>query len=293
MKKILITGISGFVGWHINQLPKTTHEIVGTFQNNKVVYPNVRTIAMSLENQSSITSILDNEKPDALIHLAALSNPNYCETHKEESYKINVEATINLSDWCAQHQVSFLYASTDLVFDGKNPPYVEDDVCKPLMVYGMHKLMAEQYIIATNAKACIARRPLMYGLPSNNKGYLSSWIRKLEKGEKVAAFTDEFRTQVWAREALRGMLFLVEKELTGIYHLGSEERSSRYDFIVEIAEELGFETGLIKASQQADVNMPAKRPADVSLNSDKLKGEDFQVEGLQTFIAFLDESKRR
>ena len=63
--------------------------------------------------------------PDAVIHTAAISDANFCQTNRSLSYAINVEATKNLAGICSDYHIPFAFTSTDLVFDGKRGMYKE------------------------------------------------------------------------------------------------------------------------------------------------------------------------
>lgn len=282
--KILITGISGFVGWHVNLLDRKDHEIFGTYHSTPVEFPNVRTIQVDLEKKKEVDKVLNEIRPEAILHLAALSNPNTCAKNPSLSRKANVLATQHILEWCVKEKCRLIFASTDLVFDGLNPTYKEDATCHPVNVYGEHKLEAEQMIMQKMPGAAIARLPLMYGLPENEKGYLSNWVGRLKRGEVVHAFTDEFRTQVWALDALKGMLLLAEQGAMGIYHLGGKSVFSRFDFIVKVAKALSLDSKLVHPSKQVEVQMPAQRPPDVSLDSEKAFALGYQPIQLRDFL---------
>ena len=98
---------------------------------------------------------------------------------------------------------------------------------------------------------------------------MNAWIRNLKEGKKVFCFTDEYRTTTSGRDAATGLFLLLEKNKSGIFHLGGRERISRFDFAIRMAEIFNLPKELIIPSLQKDVQMPANRPADVSLVSDK------------------------
>ena len=268
MKKLLVTGISGFLGWHVAHHEQEDYELVGSHFQNKPNLKNIPSYAFDLSNEKLTTDILDSLNLDAIIHLAANSNPNNCEQNKS-SNNINVEATLILARWSAKRNIPFLFTSTDLVFDGKNPPYDESGATNPIMVYGQQKLEAEQKVLAIYPNAIIARMPLMYGMPANGLGFMNAWVRNLKVGKQVFCFTDEYRTILSGSDAAAGLFLLLEKDKGGIFHLGGKERISRFDFAIRMAEAFNLPKELIIPSLQKDVQMPAKRPADVSFVSEK------------------------
>ena len=268
MKKLLVTGISGFLGWHVAHYLQDDYELLGIYHKTKPELKGIPLTSLDITDNQSVSIFLNKNQPDAILHLAANSNPNQCE-QDESSNNINVKATINLAKWASERNIPFLFTSTDLVFDGKNAPYSEDSITNPIMVYGRQKLEAEQKVLAIYPNAIIARMPLMYGTPSNGLGYMNAWIRNLKEGKQVYCFTDEYRTTTSGSDAARGLFLLLEKNQRGIFHLGGKDRISRFDFAHRMAEAFGLSKELIIPSLQKDVQMPAKRPADVSLVSTK------------------------
>lgn len=264
MKNLLITGISGFLGRHLTTFPQQEWRITGMYGRQPLEWPGVATLAADLTDSASLDALLTTCRPDAVLHLATASNPNFCEENPELTHQINVAATLQLARYCADRGLPFLFTSTDLVFDGEHAPYATTDAPSPISVYGRQKAEAEAGVLALHPGACVARLPLMYGQGAN---FLPAWVEKGRRGETIPAFTDEYRSPALAADVARGLWLLLEKEVNGIWHLGGPERVSRYEFGLHMAEVFGFSQKLILPGRRADVAMPAPRPADVSLDS--------------------------
>ena len=160
----------------------------------------------------------------------------------------------------------------------------------PIMVYGKQKLKAEQYVLKVFPEAIIARMPLMYGLPKNGFGFMSAWLRDLQEGKNIYCFTDEYRTATSGGDAAQGIFALLKNEASGVFHLGGPERMSRFDFSTKMALHFGLDKNLIIPSLQKDVKMPAKRPADVSLVSNKAFTYGFSPKKLEDNLKKLSSS---
>jgi len=269
-KKILITGISGFVGHHFPGKNHQDLQLFGTYHQNPVEFANIPCYPLDITNTEAFIALLEEIKPDAVIHLAALSNPNYCENHPEICQEINSAATFHLITACEQRDIHFIFASTDLVFDGKKTGYTEKDAPNGIMTYGIDKgKTAHLAELMYPDKVTIARLPLQYGWCETTPNFLTDWVKKLKSGETIKAFTDEYRTAAWAGDVVDGLLLLAVQQKRGIWHLGGPERQSRYNFAVELAKVLTVEPKLVIPVLQKEVKMAAARPADVSLNSEK------------------------
>ncbi|MFK7933050.1 MAG: NAD(P)-dependent oxidoreductase [Saprospiraceae bacterium] len=269
MKRLLITGVSSFLGSYLIDWLPMGWRTVGTYYENRPDTDDVPAYRIDLTDRAQLDKILERTRPDAILHVAAASNPNWCEQNETLSYHINVQSTQHLAEYAATHQIPFIYTSTDLVFDGAHAPYAEDAQPQPISIYGHHKLMAEQVIQATYEHATIARLPLLYGMPRYGNNFFTAWLEKLQTGQVVGAFTDEFRTPVDGESAARGLFILLHRGATGVYHLGGRERLSRYDFAVQMAETFRLPISLVKPALRAQVQMAAARPQDVSLSSEK------------------------
>lgn len=268
MKKLLVTGISGFLGWHIAEYLQNEFQLLGIYNKTKPEHNNIQLEQLNLTDNHSVVSFLKKHQPDAILHLAANSNPNDCEQNPS-SHVINVDVTVNLAKYSAGQNIPFLFTSTDLVFDGGSAPYTLTDAPNPIMKYGKQKLEAEQKVLKIYPKAIIARMPVMYGLPKNGLGFMNAWLRNLQAGKNIYCFTDEYRTATFGGDAAQGIFALFKNNASGVFHLGGPERMSRFEFASQMAEHFGFDENLIIPSLQKDVSMPAKRPADVSLDSNK------------------------
>ncbi len=270
MKKLLVTGASGFLGWNLCQQVQLHWQVYGTYYTHSVSIPGVNLFKIDLREYRVLQQLFRDIQPDAVIHTAAASKPNYCQINPEESYSINVTVSLNIARLCAEYNIPCAFTSTDLVFDGKNPPYTESDRVSPVTYYGEQKVEAEQKISEIYPAIAICRMPLMFGLSSPvANSFLQSFIGDLKEGKELNLFVDEFRTPASATTGAKGLLLAIEKQVQGILHLGGKERISRYDFGLLLADILQLPSTLIKPAKQQDVIMAAPRSPDTSLDSSK------------------------
>lgn len=272
MKRILVTGASGFVGYNVCRflsLDWGVHGISGSrpaLHLPKGLGPRTSTI-LDIRNYEGIKDLLDRLMPDGVLHLAALAAPNACEADPVASRQINVDASVNLAGLCAKRGIRLLFTSTDMVFDGRDAPYGEDDPTSPLNVYGWHKVVAERGVLERHPGALVCRLPLLYGDPGpNSRSFLQDMLEWTREGRELPLFTDEFRTPLSGRDAALGLKLAFESGRTGILHLAGRERVSRYEFGEALAEFLGSEKVKLRPLRRKDADMAAKRPEDASLD---------------------------
>ncbi|RCJ28009.1 NAD(P)-dependent oxidoreductase [Nostoc minutum NIES-26] len=276
MKKLLITGASGFLGWHVCQLAKHEWEVYGTYYSHIIEPPDIKLVKVNLTDFQELKHIFSDIKPAAVIHTAAQSQPNFCQTHPQESSEINVTASNNIAGLCADYSIPCAFTSTDLVFDGLNPPYRETDAVCPVNIYGEQKVMAEVGMLERYPMTAVCRMPLMFGMATPTaKSFMQPFMQSLKEGKELSLFIDEFRTPVSAITAAKGLLLALEK-VNGRIHLGGKERISRYDFGQLLVDVFQLPAIGLKACRQQDVKMAAPRPVDVSLDSSKAFGLGYQ-----------------
>ena len=268
-KRLLVTGASGFLGYRICMEAKEAWRVFGTGHRHPVVAQGAEALNVDLTDTAALARLMDQVRPHAVIHAAAVSQPEICQRDPETTRALNVGATETLGVWCADNRVPLVFTSTDLVFDGTSPPYAETDPVSPVNAYGRQKVEAENRLSAIYPDAVICRMPLMFGYaPGTSGGFLGWMIRALEKGEPIRLFTDEYRTAVDTASAAQGLLLFTGKP-AGIYHLGGQRRLSRYDMGRILAERGGWDPSLLVPASVRDAGTSAPRSPDVSLVSQK------------------------
>ncbi|MGI8503846.1 MAG: SDR family oxidoreductase [Hassallia sp.] len=286
MKKLLITGVSGFLGWNICQLAREW-EVYGTYLSHSLNIPSVNTLKVNLTKFQEIKQIFHEIQPAAVIHTAAQSQPNFCQTHPEESHAINVEASSNIAGLCADYNIKCAFTSTDLVFDGRCAPYSETDAVCPLNIYGEQKVMAEAAMLYRYPMTAVCRMPLMFGMATPTAtSFMQPFLQTLKEGKELKLFIDEFRTPVSGKTAAKGLLLALEK-VNGIIHLGGKERISRFDFGKLLVEVFQLPSTNLQACRQQDIKMAAPRPSDVSLDSSKAFALGYEPLSLKTELETL------
>lgn len=287
MQKLLVTGASGFLGWNLCQLAQQQWEVYGTYFSKAVEIPGVKLIKADIKDFQEIKHLFAEIKPAAVIHTAAQSSPNYCQLHPDECYPLNVTASWHIAGLCADYSIPCVFTSTDQVFNGVNPPYRETDPVSPISHYGEQKVKAEQGMLERYPKTAACRMPLMFGIaPAGATSFIQPFIQILRAGKELSLFTDQFRTPASAKTAASGLLLALEK-VAGILHLGGKERVSRYEFGRLMAEVFELPQDKLTACLQEDVPMPAPRPKDVSLNSEKAYALGYQPLSLRQELASL------
>ena len=308
-KTLLITGTTGFLGWYLCQeAHRQGWRVHGFYHSHAYSMPQVTMHQVDLTDFGAMKRAIAHVQPDAVIHAAAQARPNACEIDPDGSHAINVTASLNLAGLCGdgtrkngtQDAIPCVFMSTNQVFDGTQAPYTETDAVAPINIYGEQKVMAEAGMLARNPQTLVCRMPLMFGNAPTAPSFLQGFLERLQQGEVLKLFTDEFRTPVSGADAATGVLLAlnalirqaIPQSLQGRLHLGGAERLSRYEFgqiLVEVlGQSLGLDASCISACRQADVKMAAARAPDLSMNSSPAIQLGYQPMPVSTALQTLD-----
>ena len=241
MKKILVTGGAGFLGWWLTRrLEKEGFDVVTTVHRVKPVFERAKTWRVDLTIADEVKSMLRKVQPDVVVHTAAMTQTGPCEKNPEAARLANVAATRNLADALfggktkGKSETSapyLIFTSTDLVFDGENAPYDESAKPNPIMCYGATKWEAEQALqtLCSSDAITILRLALMFGPLTPHRQSFLSWMGKsLRAEQELALFTDEWRTSVWVGDVVEAIVRLIRKPAPGLFHCGGGARVSRF-----------------------------------------------------------------
>ncbi len=220
MKTVWITGVNGLIGSYLAQ---TASQSAPDWQ----IQPLARD-QLDLLDFTAVRRQFDQDKPQAIIHCAAVTAVVDAQKNPELARQVNVEVTRVLAELASD--IPFVFFSTDLVFDGRKGNYRETDSPNPIHVYGETKLTAEQ-IVFKNPRHLVIRTSLNYGVSrTGQRAFNEQLVCSLEgAGETMKLFTDEFRCPIPAAETARAVWELLQKNCTGLYHVAGAKKLSRLE----------------------------------------------------------------
>lgn len=270
MSRILIMGAAGLLGSRLMNIGKSKHEMHGTYKENKQKGSNMH--YLDVTKRGDVFSLLEKVKPDCVIDTAAITGVDYCETHQEESWLVNVEGTRNVAEACKRTGSKMIFLSTDYVFDGRKLYYTEKDKPRPLNYYAKTKLISEHVLEALDVNYIVARTAVLYGAGGLGKKTFVSWvIGKLSKKESINVVTDQHNNPTYADSLAEILLGLYAKDANGIFHVTGPDCMSRYEFAKRIAEVFDLDSKFINPTTTPELNQIAQRPEKVFMVTNKVE----------------------
>jgi dTDP-4-dehydrorhamnose reductase len=208
-KKVLITGSNGLLGQKIvyKLRERDDVELIATArgENRLRVQDGYTFLSMDIEDKASVDEVIDRTRPDHIIHTAAMTNVDACETEREACDRANVHAVEHMVRAAERHNAHFVHISTDFIFNGEDGPYYEDATPDPVSYYGNSKLKGEQIVQASRLQWAILRTVLVYGVVDNaSRSNIVLWAKgALEKGQPINVVDDQMRCPTLGRGPCR------------------------------------------------------------------------------------------
>jgi len=244
---ILITGAKGLLGNYLCKELEKTHTLVKWNLPEFDITEKDRTIKE-----------IKKVRPGMIIHLAAFTDVDGCELDKERAYKTNVIGTWAVVIGALISEASFLYLSTDYIFDGrKGEPYLEYDEPNPLNFYGKTKLYGERIVNQHIDRFFIIRSSGLYGRGGRN--FVDTIIERSEKERILRVVKDQIVSTTYAKDLALFINRLINTEYYGIHNFTNSGSCSWYEFAQEIKRIKGLNVE-IEPIASSELNRPAKRP---------------------------------
>jgi len=277
LQRLLIIASTGLVGSKVASLALTQElETYHTNNSRKSLLP--RTFSLDIRDRDATIHLVKQIGPDIIINAAALTNVDYCETHKKEAEDVNAGGVRNLADAARISKSRFVQISTDSVFDGAYGHYIESDAPHPINHYSVTKLEAEK-IVSQLPDYAIARPSAIYGWHSPRSvgssdsakamNFAMFVLDRLKNNQSVRAIRDQYNSPTFADNLAEALLILARINENGIFHTAGRSCLSRYEFALSLARTFSYATELIQPVFTSEFDQVAARPKNCCLQVEK------------------------
>ena len=267
VKKVLVTGANGQLGWELQQAAKANPNFEFIFLDRS---------AMDLSNPDGLLKIIESYAPSAIINTAAYTAVDKAETEKSLAHVINAEAVAELASITKNKNIPFITYSTDYVFSGNAAiPYVTDTQLAPVNYYGKTKADGEQMALAANPDSIIIRTSWVFSSHGNN--FVKTMIRLMKERDSLNVVGDQQGRPTYARDLATASIQILNALnlgllIKGIYHFANTGETTWFDFAQKIKELAGLECTLTPINSD-QFPTPAKRPNYSVLDTQKIEKE--------------------
>jgi dTDP-4-dehydrorhamnose reductase len=218
---------------------------------------------IDIRDVDGVRSMLARLRPQIVVNTAAYHNVPRCEEMQEDAFAVNAIAPGRLARACTDVGARLVHVSTDYVFDGgKRTPYVEDDLPRPLNVYGISKLAGEHAVLAVDGHQ-VVRSSGLYGIrPCRAKGgnFIDTMFRLSAEKPEMRVVDDEVLTPTFTSDLAAQIRVLALEAPPGLYHATAAGECSWYEFARAIFDLGGITTPLHRSST-AEMPSPVRRPS--------------------------------
>lgn len=273
--RILLLGRNGQLGWEAERQLFCYGDVYA------YDYPQIDFL-----KPETVLSRIDDIKPDIIYNAVAYTNVDKAEQEPKITALINSETPGMIAEKCKKKKIPLVHISTDYVFDGsKGQDYIEEDVPKPINVYGSTKLAGENNIIQSDCDYLIFRTSWVYSMRAG--GFLQKVIEWVQKNDVLRIVDDQVGNPTWARSLailstsilplIGGDLKIFFQQNKGLYHLAGGGSASRLDWtrniIDNLPENIPSIVETVLPAKTIDFPSLAKRPLHSALNCDLFENQ--------------------
>lgn len=236
--KIILFGSSGMVGSRIVEMLSETLDIVMPLRRD-----------VDLTKDFEIEKFLDNNRADYIIYAAGVTRQDQAEDEKELALRLNASVPKLIAHIASKNSIPLIYFSTDAVFDGKmsERPYLEEDHINPVNYYGLTKAYGEEAVATNSSRNLILRLISVYSAHYEKKvDFARRALSKILNQETHEGITDLYFNPTYSDDIITSVKSAINKKATGIYHIGSCDVISNYEFMVNMADIFSVDKNLVK-----------------------------------------------
>jgi dTDP-4-dehydrorhamnose reductase len=269
--RVFITGGASLLGLNWALTIRQTHSVTLGLHQRRVVLSGVALTEVSLESVDDVLATFDRVQPNIVVHTAGLTNVEECEADPALAHHLNVDLSANVAEACARSGCVLVHISTDHLFSSAPEPVSENYPVHPRNVYGRTKAEAEVRVLDRCPAAMVVRTNFYGWGPSYRRSFSDVIIEALRAGRGMTLFDDVHYTPLLMEVLVDAVQDLVGRGASGVLHVASDERLSKYQFGMMLADEFGLDAALLTAGSLADRSELVPRPHGMSLSNARVR----------------------
>ena len=265
---MVVTGASGLLGSMLTLRARERFDVLALTRSRRLNPDGFQTQRLDLVAEDEVNRVLDDFRPESLIHCAALTDVDRCENDPREALRQNSEIPSRLALWCRRKEVRMVHLSTDAIFDGERGGYEEGDEARPVNEYGASKRAGEVRVLEANPAALVVRTNL-FGCGLDGPAALVGWIlSQFKSGKDVPGWTDVRFNPLFTGTLASVLLELTESERSGPLHLAARNSMSKFEFARIVGATWGYNPDRVRPTRSLDALLRTRRPLDTTLAVD-------------------------
>ncbi len=246
--KILVLGHKGMLGADLAAILGRVHDVTGKDIED-----------FDIVSVSDCRRVVEESGANTVINATGYTDVDGCETDETGCFAVNAEGVKNMALICKRTGIKLIHFSTDYVFDGtKIVPYVEDDICGPVNVYGRSKLKGEEYLRKLSDNYLLLRTSWLYG--KHGRNFVGAILEKAKGGGDLEVVDDQRGSPTYTADLAAAVRVLLEGDHRGVFHMTNRGSCSWYQFALKILEYKGIQDVRITPIKSAQLGARASRP---------------------------------
>jgi dTDP-4-dehydrorhamnose reductase len=259
--RILVMGHKGMLGSDLVETFGRHHEVSGIDRDE-----------FDITSPEECLRVVEEFNPDVIANAAAYTDVDGCETNRDACFAVNAEGVRNIASACRGRKTKIVHYSTDYVFDGtKGEPYLEEDPCRPINLYGESKRRGEEALVETAEDYVLIRTAWLYG--RQGKNFVKAILAKAKEDGKLRVVDDQIGSPTYSLDLAQATKLLAERDCRGIYHVTNRGVCSWYQFAKRIVEYAQMASVTVEPIKSHEIDRKAKRPAYSVLSNRKFMEE--------------------
>ena len=288
MKNILFYGGSSLLSNLISKYWKEKFNIYLGLNRKWIEIPGTKSIQLNHNKVKDLEDVIEKYEIDLIMNFSGYTNVESCEINHDLAYYLNGYLPGELAKVSSKLKSKLVHISTDHIFDGKHERYTEESLTNPINIYAKSKLLGETEVLKNNKEALVIRTNFFGNGPSYRPSFSDIIISYLSIKKPVELFNNIYYSPIHVFELANCILELIKIDANGIFNICSNERITKYDFGLMLADYMNKSKDLVKPIKVESKKDLIIRPKDMSLSNNKFETlTNIKIKKLKDQIKYL------